>query len=736
MPLLKPFYAFTLFLSAFLLFAAQPMIGKALLPLLGGGPSVWNTAMLFFQVLLLAGYAYAFILSKIPSLKVQGLLHLGLLIGAAALSLPLALKPDSLPPADAPRLWQLMTMCSMIAAPFFILSATAPLLQRWFSLTDHPEAHAPYTLYTASNTGSFLALFLYPFSIERLLRLGEQASWWTYGYAALAIACIAVFIASFRNRPPMQTVIDDTSETDIKPSFKDRLGWVFLAFIPSSLMLGYTTFVTTDVTSAPLFWIVPLALYLASFIMAFAADPWLKLETTRSLQATFILFFLWFIMVGVGSSRMTILIIHGGLFFLTALMCHQELARRKPSPRYLTEFFLFLSLGGALGGFFNSIIAPLIFKLPYEYPLVIILGVFARFMYDNQSLKSALHSAGAMFKRGSGTTTIDFVKFPGLIVLGASTALIDSPAYNVLIATIVVIGAFSLNERRWAFALTLALIFLSKPLIPWDVMTTKMQISRNYYGVHMVEDAPPVRKMTHGTTVHGAQALDPEYATTSITYYHKQSGAQDLFEALGQKAGAQKVAALGLGIGSVACFSKTERSFDFYEIDPAVVKIAQDERLFTYLRDCKSPYKIIMGDARQKLAEAPDQSYDMIFADVFSSDNVPVHILTQEAIALYLTKLKPDGLLVFHTSNRYFNLEPEIALIADKIGIPHRYRLSQGSVIDATDLPAYPTKYIVLTQNKDALRYLDERNWITIDLPLKLEPWSDDYANLLRAIRF
>lgn len=732
MTFVKPLFATTLFLSAFLLFSVQPMVGKALLPLLGGGPSVWNTAMVFFQLLLLVGYFYAYLLSKLPSVRMQALIHLGLLVAAGAIALPLSLTAGSEPPPDGPLIWQLKIMLGMVAAPFFVLSASAPLLQRWFSLSSHEEAARPYSLYAASNAGSLIALLAYPFIIERTTGLGQQAEGWTYGYAALAILGLLVVLAGGLFKKPDVPVTDDEPE----PVVMTRMIWVFLAFIPSSLMLGYTTYVTTDVTSAPLLWIIPLSLYLLSFIVAFSDKPFMQLETTRSFHAVFLLFFLWFAMVSVAGSRLPILIIHGLLFFFTALLCHQELSRLKPSPRHLTGFFLYVSIGGALGGLFNSFLAPLIFPLPYEYVIVIVLSGFARMMATDQTFRQAWRSAKQSLTPSSEKTFKDFFLFPGLIIIGSASAIIPTTSFNVLLATFVVLFAFPLNERRWAFALTILLIVACKPLIPWQVAARKTFIERNYYGIHMVEDVKPIRKLTHGTTVHGAQAMNPEYATTPITYYYTGSGGADAFALLDKRQGPQKIAAMGLGVGSIGCYRKADRSFDFYEIDPSVAALAQNTEYFTYLSKCQSPYRIILGDARLKIAEAPDQAYDMIFIDVFSSDNIPIHILTREAVSLYLRKLKPDGMIVFHTSNRYFALEPEIEWIGNELGLSFLMKSAQGGVIGLSGIQYYPTKYAVLTKNNSTLESLTHQKWSTLPLDVNKEPWSDNYANVLRALRF
>lgn len=740
---LKPLFALTLFVSAALMFSVQPMIGKALLPLLGGSPSVWNTAMVFFQILLLGGYFYAFLLSRIPSLRTQGLIHAGLVVAAAAVSLPLVLP---LAPAlaenlslDNPASWQISLMATMIAGPFFVLAASAPLLQRWFSLSGHKGASSPYSLYVASNVGSLLALLAYPFVAEPFLRLGSQATLWSGGYVLLALLLAAIFCAAgfMAKKAPLPASSTPALTVAAKGLWGQRALWLFLAFVPSSLMLGYTTYVTTDVTSAPLFWVVPLALYLVTFIIAFAERPLLRIEGSRSLQAVFLMCFLWFAMAVVNPSRFPILLIHGGLFFFTALVCHQELAKAKPPPERLTEFYLFMSLGGALGGIFNSLIAPQIFPLPYEYMIAVLLGVFARMITDPESsLRRSIHRASAQLGPKSRMTLLDFLLFPGLMILGCLPPLLPYGLLNTAIACVVVLLAFRLHEQRWPFALTIVVIALANPLIPWKSWSEKILVDRNFYGVHMVSNEGNLRKLTHGTTIHGAQALEKPFNKIPITYYYAGSGAEDAFSLLDERPGPQRIAAMGLGSGSIACFWKGGRKFDFYEIDPAIARIATNKKYFTYLSDCGSGYRIIMGDARQQIARADDHSYDMIFVDVFSSDNIPVHILTKEAVALYTRKLKPDGFLVFHTSNRFFRLEPEIAAIGKELGLHFQFKISSGGIIPHSDIPFFPTRYAVLTGNPQILLSLSHHGWGKLPYEVTQEPWSDNYANVLRALRF
>lgn len=728
-------YASTMFLSAFLMFSVQPMIAKTLLPLLGGSTSVWTLAMLFFQILLLAGYLYAHLLARIPNIRLQGVIHAALVLGAGAFSLPLLLNPsvDTLDLGD-PMAWQLETMAGMIAAPFFVLASTAPLLQKWFSLSDAPDAASPYKLYAASNAGSLLALLAYPFAVERFSSLDTQGEYWTYGYVALLAGLIIAFLVS-RFSPAAAAAPAVPEVQDEAPGWKKRAVWIFLAFCPSSLMLGFTTFVTTDVAAVPLLWVLPLALYLLTFIIAFADKQVISLTTTRSVQAVFILIYLWMEMA-VGDNQLAIVLLHTCVFFFTALLCHQELAAQKPTPRHLTDFYLCLSIGGALGGIFNSLIAPVIFTLPYEYALVIGLSLFARFIGEDQTFKKAYGHAVAVLKNKEPSTWLTFCLFPGLLILGVAVSFTDIKVVNTLAASFIVLLAYIMNERRWAFGLTAVAIIVFHSVLPAHNQESIVLVKRNFYGVHRVSDEKDMKKMMHGTTVHGTQAKDPFLETTPIGYYFKNSGIGDAFYSIDQRPGPQSIAVLGLGTGSVACYEREGRHFDFYEIDRDIADIAENPQYFTYLKNCGKDYAIKIGDARREIMKAPDNSYDLILVDVFSSDNIPVHVMTKEAVGLYLSKLKLDGILIFHVSNRFFNLENELADIGKSYGITTIMKLSMGGTIGVGKVPYFPNKYVIITRDQGHLAMFKNMGWLNDLRKGDRMPWSDRYADVLRSLRF
>lgn len=728
-------YASTMFLSAFLMFSVQPMIAKTLLPLLGGSTSVWTLTMLFFQILLLAGYLYAHLLARIPNIRVQGLVHSGLILAAGAFSLPLLLDP-SLENLDVgnPIGWQLQTMAAMIAAPFLILASTAPLLQRWFSLSDAPDAASPYKLYAASNAGSLLALLAYPFVIERMATLDTQGEFWTYGYVALLAGIVATFLVSrFAAKSAAPAVRSD--EPDTPPNWKTRGMWIFLAFCPSSLMLGFTTFVTTDVASVPLFWVLPLALYLLTFIIAFAEKQVIALTSTRSVQAVFILIYLW-LEISVWNNQLAILLLHACVFFFTALLCHQELAARKATPRHLTDFYLCLSVGGALGGVFNSLVAPVIFSLPYEYALVVGLSLLARYTGEGQTFHKAASHFVAVLKRKEPVTWLNLYLFPGLMIMGIAVSFTDNSFTNMIVASVIVLSAYLIHERRWAFALTGIAIIVFHSVMPTHNQEDVVLVKRNFYGVHRIIQGDHTTRMTHGTTVHGSQASNAFFETTPIGYYYLNSGIGDAFFTLGHRPGAQSIAVLGLGTGAVACYAREGRHFDFYEIDQDIADIAENPEYFTYLKSCGSPYSIKIGDARNEISKAPDHGYDLIMVDVFSSDNIPVHVMTKEAVALYLSKLKLDGILIFHISNRFFVLENELADIGRSFGIETIMKASQGGTLGPDNIPYFNNKYVVITRDQGHLSMLKQMAWLKDLRKEPRAPWSDRYADVLRSLRF
>ena len=723
---------FAVFSASFLLFLIQPMVGKLILPILGGTPMVWNTAMLFFQILLLFGYLYAFLITKLNNIKIQSLIHISIML-LACLSLPLALSDLARDSAHSPLLWQIFIMALMVGVPFFILSSSAPLIQKWLSQTNHKNASNPYFLYAASNVGSLLALLAYPFVVEPLSTLSAQKNLWSLGFVVLIfIMAFTLYVIQKSQAKNNSAHIKADTDAPETLSLARRLLWVLLAFLPSSMMLGYTQYITTDIASIPLFWVIPLALYLLTFIIAFSAKPILPLHATRILQTIFFLMFASLMITNLVHAKWILFFIHGALFFFTALMCHQEMVALRPSAARLTEFYLLMSFGGALGGVFNSLIAPQVFILPYEYTFIILLTLWVRFASQNPA-----EMAEAKPKLLIEYETRDFMAFPGLMILAALGIYWDQWYYLVPLAMAVAFYGFQIRNYRLAFALTMSIVMLCHPPIDWDELKRSTYIERNFFGVIRVKDHLDLdmRTMAHGTTTHGAQSLSEEYKKIPLSYYHPSSGAGDLFSLFdADKLSPQHIAALGLGTGSVTCYNKPNRDFTIYEIDPDMIRISESSGLFTYLKDCGARYSIKLGDARQEIKKAPPNFYDMIFVDVFSSDNIPVHVMTSEAIATYLKTLKTNGIIAIHTSNRFFNLNPEIAAIARANGMVALERMAPSGFIEGTSIDYYATVYTAMTKDPTKIQSLQDKGW-TLIYDDNRDPWSDDFVNLLRSFR-
>lgn len=708
-------YSVTLLLSASLLFVVQPMFSKMILPLLGGTPQVWNTAMLFFQLLLLGGYAYAHSTTRYMSIRGQAILHIILLI-IFFFVLPIAIPSGWVPPLSKdPTFWQLSLMTITVGGPFFVLSGSAPMFQRWFSGTDHKDANNPYFLYGASNLGSMTALLLYPVVIEPALNLSEQSNTWMYGYLGLIVLTLLCALVVWKASVRKESLKVVKSEEKI--TWARRGKWLLLSFIPSSLMLGVTTYITTDVASVPLLWIIPLTLYVSTFIIVFARKPIIS-EDKASEILGFLLVFMFVFMMLYQPKGLVFVPFHMILFFFAALVCHGALASSRPGAEKLTEFYLMMSIGGALGGVFNALVVPNIFILPVEYALVLGLAVCMRYANVKQEKLNY------------------YFIFVGLIVVIAITWAINAESMVIkgVLTFIALTGlAFTLN-KRWVFGVTIAVTLLfSPPGDLWEFITSKVvHQDRNFFGVMRVIDTEDNQRIfVHGTTIHGTQSLEKGFEQTPMSYYANSSPIADMFQYAGEYFGKQKIAVLGLGVGVTACFDKEGRSFDFFEIDPGIIQIAEDPKYFTFLSGCGSPYKIIEGDARLTLGFKEDKTYDFILADAYSSDNIPVHLITREAVALYLSKLKPEGMLGFNISNSYLDIEPVLAEIADSFGIKGYAKFSKGKVIEGLDTKSNDTAAFAFALNDQQEEFLISNGWTPAQKRKGVGLWTDTFSNIV-----
>jgi hypothetical protein len=722
---LAPVFALALFTSAALLFWVQPLVAKMLLPLLGGAPSVWNTCMLFFQSLLLAGYAYALFVSQRLSLRNQAIVHAVLLL-AAGLVLPFALSERvlaSLPTQSSPILWLLTTLAVTVGPPFLLLSATAPLLQRWFSHSTHKAARDPYFLYAVSNAGSMLALLGFPFLLEPAFAIRTQSVIWSVGYVALVALIIACALLLNSRRAVSDQTQVAVEQPEITIETPQRFEWVLFAFVPSSLMLGVTTFIATDVASVPLIWIIPLALYLLTFIIAFGNKQIIKVPVVSILFSIALVVLGAFIILSPPISVWVTITLHLLVFFLAALVSHQRLAQSRPHVSKLPEYYLWIAVGGVLGGVFNALVAPMVFSTPFEYPAAIILACLIR-PVTNQEQK---------------TKSLMRITFPVFIfVLTFALALtiprlqLSGKVENGLVLLVPLALCFVFTFRRpFVFALSLAaLMFASIPYTNATVQT--LATERNFFGVWRVTTSPneEFRRLYHGSTVHGVQLNDEARKCEATSYYHRTGPVGDIFDVYNSKPANLPVAATGLGSGTIGTYSLQGQQWDFYDIDPAIVRIASEPSYFTFISDCtKGSYKMILGDARLRLREAPAGKYGLLIMDAFSSDSVPAHLLTTEAMDLYLGKLSGDGMLAFHISNRYLNLEPLLSGLSKRAGLAAFIRRDQERSL----VGKYPSVWVVMARkDADLGPIASDSRWSRVQGDIV---WTDDFSNILSLLK-
>ena len=778
-------FAVALFVSALLLFWVQPLVGKTVLPLLGGTPAVWNTCMLFFQAVLLAGYAYALALTRWLSARAQGLVHTGLLV-VAALALPPTLGADAsggVPEGGAPAWWLLKTLLLTVGPPFLVLSASAPLLQRWFSRTRDASASDPYYLYAASNAGSLFALLGFPLLLEPSLTLGQQGRAWALGYGALAVLVAACAFAALRTRAAAADVEGEAAgeafdggardEDAPRVTWRRRLRWLLLSFAPSSLVLGVTTYVTTDLAAVPLLWVIPLALYLLSFVIVFARGGVIKPGFAgRLVPGTAVLVALVYLS-GATEPVWFLIIFHLLFLFCAALVCHGQLADDRPAPARLAEFYLCLAAGGALGGLFNALVAPVAFDTLVEYPLVVVLATYLRPGFRRERGRLLGLRLGARRPASISAAPDTFVApdaldgdesvrdgRPGALdcllplavgVLAAALLLVARQFELSNIERVALsLGAplFLLNHffapRPLRFALGLGAVMIASALFFEESVRT-LHASRNFYGTHRVEanDDDSLHWLQHGSTLHGKQYTDPARACEPLSYYHREGPLGLVFNAVRAKRDAAvpaarplSVAVVGLGAGTTAAYARAGESWTFYEIDPAVVEVARDPRYFTYLSACAgAPIGVVVGDARLRLREARDGAYDLITLDAFSSDAVPAHLMTREALALYVSKLAPGGVVAFHVSNRALELERVVGGVSAEAGLASRI-FNDGR--QGAELGLDSSTWVAVARNDEDLGQLTaDANWPEFDRDVyKLEVWRDDFSDVLSVFRW
>jgi hypothetical protein len=765
MPIL---FASTLFLSAALLFLLQPMVAKMLLPKFGGAPAVWNTCMAFYQTALLLGYVYAHAATTWLGLRRQAAVHLGVLL-LPVLALPIAVPASWVPPAEAnPVPWLLGLLLVSVGLPFFVVASTAPLLQKWFTATGHPSAQDPYYLYAASNLGSLLALLGYPFLVEPRWRLQHQSWLWTGAYGVLVILLAACALRVWRS-PPSAAKPASTDPPAPAPSAAGgmpgvsnwtRLRWVALAVVPSSWMLGVTSYLSTDVSPFPLLWIVPLALYLLTFILVFSRLPaWVHTVLCWTLPVAVLV--QTFLMTTSLTGKLGVVVpLHLLTFFVAAMVCHGELARSRPPTQYLTEFYLWLSVGGVVGGLFNALVAPLLFRSVAEYPLALVLACllmrplrperhrpWSRFLDFALPLLLGLFTLRLLFQ-WEDASSLPFLKWLGGHIQGAeATSGLggNEPQVGTLRLlwqwgppTAICLVFFS---RPIRFGLGVGALFLASGLYTLHGARYVLQ-ERNFFGVLRVESANEghVAKLSHGVTMHGAQfrSQDRGVRLRPLLYYFRTGPIGQVFQDLQARGSRLPVGVIGLGAGTLAAYAQPNQEFVFFEIDPAVKRIAWDPNYFTYLAECAGRPRVVLGDARLSLAGEPDGHYGLLVVDAFSSDAVPVHLITQEALQLYLKKLADGGLLAFHISSKYLDLEPVMSNLARAEDL---HCLVQHDGLSPTDEEVgrgkFPSDWVVMARHqKDFGNLANDRRWSPAVAQPGQAVWTDDFSNVLRVVQW
>lgn len=733
-----PVMAATIFLSAFLLFSVQPFFAKMVLPRLGGSPAVWSVAMVFFQSVLLAGYGYAHILTKRLPLKSAVFVHLTVMAVALA-ALPIAISESwRSPPESGQSIWLIGLFCMSVGLPFFAVSANSSLLQGWFSRTGHAHARDPYFLYGASNIGSFASLILYIIVFEPLSALPEQNAMWTLGFFLLGslIALsgfLAVSLSSTSGQAGVSAQLDASQFAEKPVEWIERVSWISFAFVPSALLVAVTAHVQTDVAAAPFLWLAPLALFLLTFVIVFQKRPLVPHRIVEKVAPILVIPLLYVTLTPTQSSLAVQITAHFLTFFAVSLCAHGALAARRPVAAHLTEFYFCMSVGGVLGGVFSSLIAPHLFTWIVEYPLLLIASLLAVPAFRSRYLFRGVLIAAA--------AAASFVAF--LVLLDLTTSIHPLSDYGNLqvLNLALALTAFYLVLRRPAFVIVpcCAMFFASYVFVSHFYSSVE---TRSFFGVLRVVDdhESGVRKFQHGRTLHGATRLADLDADVTrpvpLTYYSDDGGMSLAIAAVRKNVGGalEKAGVIGVGAGSLACQFKAGEKLDLFDIDPEVIKIAQDPALFPFLSKCAPGANMIVGDGRIELEGVADRSYDLLVADAFSSDSIPIHLLTVEAIDLYMRKLADDGVLIFHISNNHLELKSVVGAIAKTLGLSVRVaHFVPQKTAETLDM-ATPTDVAVLARNDAALGHiLDDKRW---EVPITdgTKAWTDGYSNLIAAM--
>lgn len=701
-------YAFCLILSAALLMVVQPMMGRFLLPFLGGSPGVWNTCLFFFQAALLVGYAYAHYGPKWLGVRTHAVVH-GVLLASAFVFLPFAVAAPATPP-QWPALWTLAALTTTVAFPYVLLAGTSSLAQLWLARTSDAD---PYPLYAASNLGSFLGLFAYPLWLEPTFTGREQSILWQGGFALLT-AMLWIAVASLMRNARSMVPLPPTP----RPSARIVARWILLALAPSSLLLSVTLHLTTDITPMPILWLIPFGLYLLTFMAAFSGS----LNRSHAVLSRYVpvaILFLIVVWLSEATEPFAVVVV-GPLIGFTwlCLSCHGELARTRPAADHLTAFYLWIALGGVLGGAINVLVAPFVFSSHLEYPLMLIAIGALRPTTNNKT------GAFASWAQAIGVGVGAFM----LVGAGGLLGFPPGPAFQFLL--LIPLAASLLIPTPFAYALATALIVAAGLLAP-SVHGETIDRRRSFFGVHRVTRDGPLTKLVHGNTVHGIQSADA--ANEPLAYYHRQSPIGDVIQRLDAAGRLRRVGVVGLGAGALAAYSRPGQHWTFFEIDPDVERIARTR--FSYLADARGRVDVVLGDARLSLADG-DETFDLLIVDAFGSDSIPTHLLTREAFEVYARRLSPHGLIAFHLSNRYLDLFPVLATMSDGWSAWRSDPQAWTTSTHDERVGRLSSWWGLLARTPEDAADVLTRRWTRLKAPPHFRPWTDDFVNLPAVIRW